>query len=329
MVKLVLLIVLFSLANIIHAQSKYQQIKAIKGDGIYTILTKNGYNYSKYNKEFVQLNKKNIGKNNTVYIGKTYKLPLKNSSFISKTVDLPIFGNEKSQVIIDSDTLKNAVYYLISGHGGPDPGATVKYGKTMISEDEYAYDVTLRLAKKLIEKGAQVYLIIKDTNDGIRDDKVLSIDYDEINYNNNSIPLNQLKRLKQRTKAVNDLFLKHPKSYQRIIAIHVDSRNKDKNIDVFFYHHENSPKGKKTASSIYNSFKKNYKKHQPNRQYTGTIKSRTNLYLIKNTLAPIVYIELGNIKNKKDQKRIINYKNREALAKWIFEGVLADYSLML
>ena len=39
----------------------------------------------------------------------------------------------------------------------------------------------------------------------------------------------------------------------------------------------------------------------------------------------MVYIEIGNIKNPKDQRRILDPDNRQALAKWISEGVLLDY----
>ena len=40
----------------------------------------------------------------------------------------------------------------------------------------------------------------------------------------------------------------------------------------------------------------------------------------------MTYIEIGNIKNKKDQKRILEPDNRQALAKWISEGVILDYN---
>ena len=43
----------------------------------------------------------------------------------------------------------------------------------LYAEDEYAYDITLRLAKELLAHGAEVYIIIQDENDGIRDDFVL------------------------------------------------------------------------------------------------------------------------------------------------------------
>ena len=118
--------------------------------------------------------------------------------------------------------------------------------------------------------------------------------------------------------------MKHKGAYQRLIVTHVDSRNENKNIDVFFYHHKKSKNGKRLALNIYESFKEKYAKHQPKRVYSGSVSSR-NLYLIKNTFMPMVYIELGNIKNEKDQKRILDYENREALAKWIYEGLLLDF----
>jgi len=39
----------------------------------------------------------------------------------------------------------------------------------------------------------------------------------------------------------------------------------------------------------------------------------------------MAYIEIGNIRNKKDQRRILDADNRQALAKWISEGVLLDF----
>lgn len=337
------------------AQNTQKEVIAVKGDGVYSILRKNGLNPIKYHREFIKLNKKNLDKNNGLFIGSTYSLPepekedvvgdenitLVDSIISKQTEDIQskpkalvsslqkeehlIFGENHALVTIKDNKLDGAIYYLISGHGGPDPGATETYNGTLISEDEYAYDVTLRLAKMLISSGAKVHTIIKDPNDGIRDKHVLEVDYDELNYPNNKIPLSQKSRLKQRTQAVNSLFLKHGAKYQRLVVTHIDSRSKGKNIDVFFYHHKNSKKGKLLAENIHNSFKQKYAEHQPNRHYSGTVSSRSNLYLVKNTLPPMVYIELGNIKSDKDQKRILNHENREALAKWIYKGIINDF----
>lgn len=80
------------------------------------------------------------------------------------------------------------------------------------------------------------------------------------------------------------------------------------------------------VENLQQSFRQKYAQHQPNRKYSGTIGSR-NLYTVNNTLPPIAYIELGNINNAKDQKRITNYNNRQALAKWILNGLEADYAI--
>jgi N-acetylmuramoyl-L-alanine amidase len=47
--------------------------------------------------------------------------------------------------------------------------------------------------------------------------------------------------------------------------------------------------------------------------------------MIKNTLPPIVYIELGNIKNYRDQLRFVISDNRQALANWIELGIINDF----
>ena len=64
-----------------------------------------------------------------------------------------------------------------------------------------------------------------------------------------------------------------------------------------------------------------YGQHQKNRGYNGTVAAR-NLYMLKKTLPTSVYVELGNIRNEKDQKRLILESNRQALANWFSEGII-------
>ena len=66
-----------------------------------------------------------------------------------------------------------------------------------LHEDEYAYDVALRLARNLMEEGAKVYIIIQDAKDGIRDDQYLNNSKRETCMGA-PIPLNQVARLRQR-----------------------------------------------------------------------------------------------------------------------------------
>ncbi|QMW01162.1 N-acetylmuramoyl-L-alanine amidase family protein [Spirosoma foliorum] len=238
---------------------------------------------------------------------------------------MALLGAKYAHVTVKDQKLKGAVYYLVSGHGGPDPGALGLYGKNVLPEDEYAYDVTIRLARTLMEHGATTYMIVRDLNDGIRDANVLKLDHDEVTYPNQKIPLSQVSRLRQCTDAVNKLHRKHKEAYQRMVTIHVDSRSEGQNIDVFFYHHENSKVGKRLAKHIHKSFQSGYKRSQPNRNYLGTVSDRSSLYVVRNTHPPTVFIELGNIRNNKDQQRFLLADNRQALANWICTGLQTDY----
>ncbi|MBQ5380717.1 MAG: N-acetylmuramoyl-L-alanine amidase, partial [Paraprevotella sp.] len=37
------------------------------------------------------------------------------------------------------------------------------------------------------------------------------------------------------------------------------------------------------------------------------------------------FLELGNIQNEKDRKRLVLANNRQALADWICQGIVKDY----
>ena len=241
-----------------------------------------------------------------------------------ETITFPLLGKEDEVVDIRSDKLKNHIYYLVSGHGGPDPGAVGRYKGHNLCEDEYAYDITLRLANQLIRHGATIYLIIQDHNDGIRSEAILPCDSDERCYGGSKIPRNQLARLKQRADTINRLYRKHRKEggkIQRVLIFHIDSRSTKERVDLFFYHAGNSRSGKKFAKSLRQHIDEKYGLHQKNRGYSGTVAARS-LYMLKKTLPTSVYIELGNIRNEKDQKRLLLESNRQALANWFLDGVI-------
>ncbi len=319
----------FLLPMLVVAQDSLRIVVAKPGDGIYSLLRENGINPTKFYNQFVALNDGNLGEDEVLYMGRTYFLPdtlsVQKVDKIQDEIEYPIFGENFAKVDSISNRLGDTVYYLISGHGGPDPGAVERYNGKLIAEDEYAYDVTLRLARELLSHGAEVHIIVQDGNDGIRDDRILEVDKDEIVIPDQTIPLKQLARLKQRTEAVNDLYSKNRGKYQRLLVTHVDSRSRGTNIDVFFYHHEKSKNGKRLAECIHQTFLRKYRKFQPNRVYNGTFMERSGLYVVKNTLPAMAYIEIGNLKSKKDQRRILDPDNRQALAKWISEGILLDY----
>lgn len=243
-----------------------------------------------------------------------------------ETRTFPIFGPEYDRVIIRDRRLRGAVYYIVAGHGGPDSGARGKRDGHTLCEDEYAYDVALRLARNLLSHDAKVYLITRDDDDGIRDEKFLRCDSDERVRGDEVIPHDQLARLKQRADIVNRLSHKNRyAAYQRLIVLHVDSRQRGNRVDIFFYHHSASAESRRTATILQKTIEKNYRIHQPRRGYHGTIEARDRLYMLRKTNPRTVYIELGNIRNPLDQRRFISPDNRQALGNWLSEGLLEDY----
>ncbi|HEY3369685.1 MAG TPA: N-acetylmuramoyl-L-alanine amidase [Prolixibacteraceae bacterium] len=330
----------------------YIKIKAKKGDGIYTILKENGLPPNEYLDLFIELNKTKLGKGNALIADRMYRLPLKakidsviqnplltpvNESIPVVKVSVPIvkeivpvkkvyeiYGKDYNEITIKSKELAGTVYYLMSGHGGPDPGAVGFLGGHQLCEDEYAYDVTLRLARNLTERGATVYMIIRDPNDGIRDESFLTPDKDEVCFPDQSISISQVARLHQSTDAVNKLYGQNKGKFQRLVVIHVDSRNKEENIDVFFYHNKGSKAGEKLADILKETFGLRYAVHQPSRGYNGSVSER-NLYVIKNSQPTSVFIELGNINHTRDQQRFIVSDNRQAVSNWLRDGLIEEH----
>lgn len=240
-----------------------------------------------------------------------------------KTGKEPLFGKELATYTVISNELAGACFYLVSGHGGPDPGAIGIYQGRQLHEDEYAYDIILRLARELMQRGAKVHIIIQDKKDGIRSGRILPNSKRETCMGN-AIPLNQVERLKQRCTKINQLFKKDKSNYKRAVFIHVDSRSAGKQTDVYFYHAPGSKGGKRLADRMRKTFAAKYAKHQPGRGFNGTVSER-NLYVLRNTSPVGIFLELGNIRNRQDQKRLVLPDNRQALARWIADGIAADY----
>ncbi|MDH6312236.1 N-acetylmuramoyl-L-alanine amidase [Parabacteroides sp. PFB2-10] len=302
-----------------------------EGEGIYAFLRRNNRSGATYQKEFLELNKGKFGKNQSLLKGVEYTLPpLKEGEAAPSTATSapiiklrePLFGKALEEYEVISDELKGATFYVVSGHGGPDPGAIGKKGKQELHEDEYAYDIALRLARNLMMRGAKAHIIIQDAKDGIRNETILKNSKTETCMGD-PIPLRQVERLKQRCEKINELYKKEKPAYARAIFIHIDSRSIHKQLDVFFYH-SHTEASRRLAQTMRQTFSDKYRQHQPQRGFSGTVEQR-NLYVLKEATPVALYVELGNIQNSADQERFLSVNNRDALAKWLCEGFIADY----
>ena len=235
-----------------------------------------------------------------------------------------ILGSEHAFVPLVDNQLAGRIFYLVAGHGGPDPGAVGKRAGHTLYEDEYAYDVTLRLCRNILAHGGTPYMIVRDENDGIRDQQYLAGDKDEVVWGGAPIPRGQKTRLFQRSDAINALYdenLARGITDQTMLCIHVDSRHRGKRIDLFFYHYPDDLIGAKRAERLHRTIQAKYDQHRPGRGYAGTIGGR-DLHMLRETKPSGVYIELANIANPTDQQRIILPKNRQLLADWLLMGLL-------
>ncbi len=294
------------------------------GEGITLFLRRFDRNTAAYRREFIRLNKNKLGKDQSLKMGVQYTIPpLMKEPTAPRSNYEPLFGKEYASYQETSSELKGACFYLVSGHGGPDPGAIGTIGNHKLHEDEYAYDITLRLARNLLTKGAKVYIIIQDAKDGIRDDRYLENSKRETCMGS-TIPFNQVRRLQQRCDKVNSLFKQDREGYKRALYVHIDSRSKSRQTDVYFYYKPKSSQSKRLAKTMKQTFAQKYKKHQPGRGFEGTVDDR-NLYVLNNTTPATVFVELGNIQNSFDQQRLILSNNRQALANWLAESFVNDY----
>lgn len=303
----------------------------IEGDGIISFLKRWNRTDSTYFNEFIEINKDRLIDSYNLELGTVYLIPELHPGdiyppliSIEQPTDTEVFGKKFSKVPLRSNTLKDACFYIISGHGGPDTGAITRINEQELHEDEYAYDFSLRLARNLMMDGATVYIIIQDPNDGIRDKRILSSSNNETCMGQ-PIPKSQIDRLQQRVEKVNDLYKrdKDKFKYIRAIELHIDSRSPNERIDLFFYYADD-PQSRLSSYTLRNEILKQYQLHQPGRGFVGNVSHR-DLYVMRKLEVPNVLLEIGNFQNNLDRERILNSNNRNAIANWLLEGFLADY----
>ena len=209
------------------------------GEGISSFLLRHNRSPKKYYDDFIELNKKKLGKNNVLKVGVTYVIPpVKKSSGTSagnteaKNTTAKGTGTQqrssKAKTTKIGTTIKRTFVRKGTGkcqsHFQPPCRCLLlcrqrtwrtrsrsyrTVGKHELHEDEYAYDIALRLARNLMQEGAEVHIIIQDAKDGIRNDAYLSNSKRETCMAN-PIPLNQVQRLQQRCNKINALYRKRP-----------------------------------------------------------------------------------------------------------------------
>ncbi len=290
------------MSSIVLAQEN-QTVIAEQGDGIFSILRKQGLSPAKYYEEFITINAQNIKDGSMLYVGREYRIPVASDSFkntgvkmeAGKTTEAPIFDTELANMSLKSRALKDAVYYLIAENQD-------EAKKSFISV------VVENLAKELMVQGATVYIIERDNT--LSEGKALT----------------GAAQMGGYVETINKRYLQNSGKYQRLLMIRANGLIANGNIDVAVYHHEKSKEGHRLANHIQNAFKKNSISNRSYKDADMIFKDDTSLFLAKNTLPALSLMVITDASKKSMEGTIPVRSDKKSFTNWIASGILKDYA---
>ena len=283
--------------NNVLAQDSLQTVVAKNGDGIFSMLRNEGIDIVKYYAEFLELNEDKIKNGSHLIVGEEYIIPDAPDSFkrrgtkivMPDAKEIPIFKGELASLRIKDSTLKHAVFYVLTNKGkGVEEG-------TKKSKD----GVSVRMARKLLQSSARVYLLYSSPSDSL----------DLIDF----------------VSVINKKYLKHNGDYQRLLVINTDDMSTKSKTDVTVYHYAESKEGKEFADNILKVFGKNTIKYTSLNEYSEVFIDAKNIAFAKNILPTITFIDMG-VKGANNKKTLKVTTNKKNIADLITSGILSDYS---
>ncbi len=311
---------LFLVFSLVRLSGQQIVVTAQNGDGIFSILRKQGLDPVKYYADFVKLNQKNLKNGSELYLGREYIIPEAPDSFKKMAVQLEAPSDSENAIFDEkalarvspkSDHLKNAVIYLLPGEGSSLPSLEIKALKKQIFQ---------RLASQLMVHGARVYLIENDTT--------LTIEETESTKAKPELerPIGNQKQLQHYVDAINQRYLKNHGKYQRVLVINFkESLTNNKYFKVSIFHHINSIEGEHFAKSLQDIFNQSSSTKRQS-EFTEVFKNQRNLFLAKNLLPPITMIDIIDSKSPGYHKRTSVATAKRELPELITSGVLKDYA---
>ncbi|KQC31048.1 N-acetylmuramoyl-L-alanine amidase [Flagellimonas eckloniae] len=292
------------MSTMLLAQENEHKVIAEQGDGIFSILRKQGLDPAKYYEKFITLNIENIKDGSMLHVGREYIIPKAKDSFketgvrvqmSNGTVD-PIFDAELATMSRKSNSLKNAVYYLIAEN-------------KIEAENKFTDDIIKSLAAELMVHGATVFVIESG------DEKVVE-----------RKPLSEVEKMGAYVETINKRYLQNNGKYQRLLIIRANGLIKNGNMDVAVYHHNKSEKGQRFAENIQSVFKRNSISNRSYKDINTIFQDKNSLYLAKNTLPAITLltIDSGSKISKKDGIPVRS--DKKSFTNWVTSGILKDYA---
>lgn len=275
---------------------------AEQGDGIFSLLRKQGLDPAKHYGEFLELNSDKISEGTALKLGENYRIPYADDSFKKKGVlveavkesEEPIFDKELAQMSLKSDKLKDAVYYLIAENS---PG----------TDRSFVKDVAQRIAGELMVNGAQVYVV----GDEIMEDLGAESESAE-------------NAMGDYIKVINKRYIQNTGKYQRVLFIRAENVSESGNMDVAVYHYNKSTQGQRFAENIQCVFKENSISNTTIDEASLIFEDKNSLYLARNILPAISLLTIESTTNTSKSK--ISLKpNKKEFASLISNGIINDY----
>lgn len=213
---------------------------------------------------------------------------------------------------------------LDAGHGGMDPGASGIHNDKLVVEDEYVYDVTLRIRRMIRAKGGLVFMTTKDAV-GERNWDTFSVFphmRTERFVSDGTIVQAGTAGLRKRLRIGNQVRHRYSGHQQAWISVHFDVRSggNDDGVRIIASNTE-----LRLAKSLERSFDnaKRLRDDDPIVVNGDRDHGIRRLFILsgENRIKEKVLIELGNFRSKDDLWRIRNWIVREAYAKAIVRAL--------
>ncbi len=216
------------------------------------------------------------------------------------------------------------VVVLDSGHGGMDPGASGIHDGQRVVEDEYVYDVTLRVRRMIRAKGGLVVMTTTDRT-GERNWETFRVFPDEQTERfvwDGSIVRAGTVGLTKRLRLGNQTSRRYPSHRQAWISIHFDVRGRGEDDGVRIITPDTELRLAKSLESSFGNAKR-LRDDDPIVESGDRSHGIRRLFVLsgRNQIKEKVLIELGNFKNRDDLWRIRNPVVREAFARAIVQAL--------